>query len=64
MITLRKRMAARSSRRMLLPAVLFFAAASLSTVGAGAVAALCLVPAALVLDVTKGSDKSSDRKEA
>lgn len=59
MIALRKRMAAPRSRRMLLPAVLFFVGASLSTIGAGTAAALCLVPVALVLDAAR-SDGQGD----
>ncbi|GEM_PF-5900408 len=55
MISLRKRMEGPSSRRMLLPAFLFFLGASLSAAGGGAVAALCLVPAGLAMEVARGS---------
>ncbi len=61
MITLRKRMSSPRSRRMLLPALLFLGCASLSTGGVGAVAALCLVPAGLVIHAARGNDESSDR---
>lgn len=60
MITLRKRMAGPRSKRMLVPAFLFLAFASLSAVGGGAVAALCLVPAGLAIEATRGSDSDTD----
>ena len=52
MISLRKRLAGPRSRRMLLPALLFLVGASASAAGAGALAALCLVPAGLAIDAT------------
>lgn len=54
MISLRKGMAVSSSTRMLLPALLFFACASVSAAGGGALAALCLVPAGLMVDASRG----------
>lgn len=65
MINLRRRMAAPRSTRMLLPALIFFGFATLSSVGAGTVAALCLVPAALVFDATRAANDGdeSDREQ-
>jgi hypothetical protein len=56
MITTRKRFGIVSSRRSLLPALLFVAAASWSLAGGGAIAALCLVPAGLALEAARGKD--------
>jgi hypothetical protein len=42
---------------MLLPALVFLACASLSAAGGGAIAALCLVPAGLVLDAARGAER-------
>lgn len=63
MISLRKGMTSSTSRRMLLPALLFFACASLSAVGGGAIAALCLVPAGLVIDAARGGDRKDPAQE-
>ena len=63
MISLRRRIGGPRSRRMLMPALLFLAFASMSAAGAGAVAALCLVPAGLALDAvrcTNPDDKQED----
>jgi hypothetical protein len=60
MISLRKRMTSPRSTRMLLPALVFFACASLSAVGGGAIAALCLVPAGLAIDAVRGADGEPD----
>lgn len=58
MISLRKRMAHSTSTRMLLPALAFLACASVSAAGGGVIAALCLVPAGLVLDATRGEERT------
>lgn len=60
MISLRKRMTSPRSTRMLLPALAFFACASLSAVGGGTLAALCLVPAGLAIDAVRGADREPD----
>ncbi|MFK7831386.1 MAG: hypothetical protein AB8B57_16550 [Congregibacter sp.] len=60
MITLRKRMAGPRSKRMLLPAFLFLAFASLSAAGAGTVAALCLVPAGLAIDAARDTERDAE----
>lgn len=57
MITIRKRIAGPKAGRMLLPAILFFACASLSAAGGGAVAALCLVPAGLAIDAARSANR-------
>ena len=57
MISLRKGMTSSSSLRMLMPALVFFACASLSAAGGGAIAALCLLPAGLVIEATRGGDR-------
>ncbi|WOJ93761.1 hypothetical protein R0135_01010 [Congregibacter variabilis] len=62
MISLRKGMTSSRSRRMLLPALVFFACASLSAAGGGAIAALCLVPAGLVIDAARGGDRKDPAK--
>jgi hypothetical protein len=62
MITLRKRFTG-SRARTLLPALLFLGAASMSALGAGSVALLCLVPAGLALDVA-GRDPRAVRDGA
>lgn len=64
MITLRKRMAGPGSKRMLMPALLFFTFASFSAAGAGAVAALCLVPAGLVIDAARSTESDDDAGHA
>lgn len=51
MYTLRKRLALSGKARTLLPALAFLGAATLAAAGAGTVAALCLVPAGIVLDI-------------
>ncbi|MFK8041184.1 hypothetical protein [Congregibacter sp.] len=49
-------MTASTSRRMLLPALVFLACASLSAAGGGALAALCLVPAGLAIEAARGGE--------
>ncbi|MEM7692152.1 MAG: hypothetical protein AAF194_06885 [Pseudomonadota bacterium] len=58
MITLRKRLAAPRSHRMLVPAFIFLACATFSAVG-GSAAALWLMPAGFVLDATRGNERTS-----
>lgn len=62
MITLRKRLGSNRTRKSLLPALLFLAAATFTATGSGAIAALCLVPAGLVLDSNR--DDSPSKKQA
>jgi hypothetical protein len=62
MITLRRRHALGSKARTLIPALAFLGFATLSAAGGGAVAALCLLPAGLVLEI--GSDVDDRRTAA
>ncbi|WP_439106420.1 hypothetical protein [Congregibacter sp.] len=57
MISLRKGMTGSTSRRMLLPALVFLACASMSAAGGGAIAALCLVPAGLAIEAARSNDR-------
>ena len=57
MISLRRRIAGPRTRRMLMPALLFLAFASISAAGGGTIAALCLAPASLVLDAARGGSR-------
>jgi len=63
MITLRKRLARSAKARTLLPAVAFFFLASLSAVGGGTIAALCLLPAGLALEAGR-SHHDPDESQA
>jgi hypothetical protein len=57
-----KHIAGPRSSRMLLPALLFFACASLSAAWGGAVVALCLIPAGLVIDAVRGDGHDPSRE--
>lgn len=59
MISLRKGMTGSTSGRMLMPAMVFLVCASVSAVGGGAIAALCLVPAGLVIDAARGAERKA-----
>lgn len=59
MISLRKGMTGSTSGRMLMPAIVFLACASVSAVGGGAIAALCLVPAGLAMEAARGGDRKA-----
>ncbi len=58
MITFGKRFRTPRTRRALLPAFLFLAAATFSATGSGAIAALCLVPAGFALELGREDDTS------
>lgn len=61
MIKLRKRLRLSTRARTLVAALAFLGCATLSAAGAGTVAALCLVPAGLVLDA--GRDSGAPRPD-
>lgn len=60
MILSRKHLPRTARSRLLLPALAFVAFASLSAAGGGALAALCLLPAGLALEVGKPRDDVSE----
>ena len=62
MMTTRKRFGVVTSRKSLLPALLFVAAASWSAAGGGVLAALCLVPAGLALEAARAEDQRREHR--
>ena len=60
MITLRKRFSTKRTRRTMVPAFLFLAAATFTATGSGAMAALCLVPAGLVFEASRDDNASNE----
>ena len=61
MITFGKRFRSPRTRKALVPAFLFLAAATFSATGSGAMAVLCLVPAGFALELGRDDERSHDK---